>query len=254
MLQRLLRAISVIMLMIIADRLLSPLGLGWLAYVLGAVAFLALGWFTWRRGDPLDRHIARWLSAGLEQRSRAEAIDEARAALAQAERRRGKAWQGRALRVRLALAELLSADDQLDAADASLEVNLPPTNVEERVALRLARATVALRRGELDEARNLLTTLPASASPMLGVQEKLLEVAMLLQEEHGEQALEQINQVRRQCAEFPSLQLQLRLYHAAALKQLGQADEARQIVAELDPAARSSARAYGLPPIRDLLG
>lgn len=241
------------MLMFIVDRLLRPYGYGWVALVVGAVAFVGLGWLSWRQRDPLDRKIGAWLSAGLDEQARSAAIDEARKLLAHFAGGRSKLAKSRAHRVRLALAELLCADAQYDQAEAVLQPSDPPSDPDQAFSLGLAQATVALRRKDAETCERALGNLPHSGSALLNAQKDLLEIALLLERNEASDALKKVNATRPRCAAFPSLQLQLRLYHAAALKLLGQQGEADEIVAALDQPARLSARVYGLPPIRTLV-
>lgn len=243
------------MLMFIVDRLLRPYGYGWVALVVGAVAFVLLGWLSWRQRDPLDRKIGAWLSQGLLPQTRAAAISEAREMLRRFEGARSRFALSRAHRVRLALAELLSANGELSQAQEVLsEAPQSALKLDEQFSLRLAEATAALRAHDRDLARSALAKLPPSAAALLSAQKDLLEIALLLEQDEPSRALEEVNRCRPRCAAFPSLRLQLRLYHAAALQLLGQKSEAKEIVDGLDETARSSARVYGLPPVRILLG
>lgn len=240
----------------LAWRLLEPIGLGWIVYlVLGLIAAVLGGELALRasrrRGE--RARWRRWKAALLDRGARASAIAQLTTELERARERGGRARLLQA-RLAIALAELLLADGRSEEATATLS-RIPVASLDPGPAalVRLARAQAYLHRDDRDGARATLAALDERLDdPVLDASLVLARGALALVEDRVGEALEAAERVADLAAPGDELHAEAVVLAAAARCARGD-DDARGGLDELPDEARARARALAPGRARALL-
>jgi hypothetical protein len=249
---RLLRILLVGGLALGGHRLLEPSGHAWvLLPVAGAVTSVVFAVEVWRwRRRRAAAALAREVEdAMLDGGVRPRVIARLWVEVERARKPREQA------RTRIALAELLDADGQLDAAvEVLARLDLSGLPAFEAAAVRHARAQVALRRDDPEAALAALDGRPVSCGDAeLDARLELLEAMARVERGEVDAALRVAALAERRAGEDEDLVREARLVRACALDARGETAEADALVAELDRDVRVLLADLGTPRVRRMI-
>ncbi len=249
---RVLRLVFVGVLTYVAYSYLAPRGLSWVLgpVALGVLTLLgAIEVLRWRARKQRSGLDEQWEEALLDAEKRPVALRGLRARLEKASDPTDRA------RLRVALAELLDADEQsVEAGEVLADIDEGALPSIDGAVVRHARAEIALRRGDLEAAHGALVGRAVTCGDAeLDVRLDLLAAQVEAERGGAEAALKIAQRIGAGAGKDQDLARDASIVEACALDALGRRDEALMLLEQIDHELRPVIAALGSRRVRELL-